>query len=47
MNPDACASGCGFARLGDGDPTSKALFDCLMNPPMGPPACEACLPPKP
>jgi hypothetical protein len=39
---DNCGRGCGFSRLGMADPRTKALFDCLVNPPAGPPLCEAC-----
>jgi len=46
MNPDGCAAGCGIGKLGDADPATKALFDCEMNPPSGPPACGQCLPPQ-
>lgn len=41
---DACASQCGFGNLGKSDPTTHDLFDCLVNPPMGPPRCPECFP---
>jgi hypothetical protein len=39
---NSCAAACGFDSLGGADPRTHALFDCLVNPPSGPPACPAC-----
>jgi len=41
-----CAQSCGFAGLEAADPTTQALFRCLIAPP-GPPACRACFGPRP
>jgi hypothetical protein len=41
---NACASQCGFGSLGGSDLAAHALFDCLVNPPKGPPACPDCFP---
>jgi hypothetical protein len=40
---DACANNCGFQDLMHADQTTHALFDCLVNPPQGPPSCPQCL----
>lgn len=40
---DACAGGCGFQDLMHADRATHELFDCLVVPPMGPPACPGCL----
>jgi hypothetical protein len=39
-----CASKCGFDNLGPPDSPLHQLFDCLVNPPMGPPLCPDCFP---
>jgi hypothetical protein len=39
-----CAMDCGFRDLMGAHPTTRALFDCLVNPPMGPPNCPECFP---
>lgn len=39
-----CASKCGFANLGPPDSPLHQLFDCLVNPPNGPPLCGECFP---
>jgi hypothetical protein len=39
-----CASKCGFDNLGPLDSPLHQLFDCLVNPPMGPPVCPECFP---
>lgn len=39
-----CASDCGFGSLGSSDPATLQLFDCLVNPPKGPPLCPECFP---
>jgi hypothetical protein len=41
---DACAKSCGFGNLGQADDRTHKLFDCLVNPPMGPPVCPECFP---
>lgn len=41
---DACARECGFGSLGNSDRTTHQLFDCLVNPPSGPPVCPDCFP---
>lgn len=40
----ACASECGFGSLGNSAPATHQLFDCLVNPPKGPPLCPECFP---
>lgn len=40
----ACASQCGFGSLANSDPAAHQLFDCLVNPPKGPPVCPECFP---
>jgi hypothetical protein len=41
---NTCASQCGFGSIGNSDPAMHQLFDCLVNPPMGPPRCPDCFP---
>jgi hypothetical protein len=41
---DVCAQQCGFGTLGASDMTTHSLFDCLVNPPKGPPLCPPCFP---
>jgi hypothetical protein len=41
---NTCASQCGFGSLGNSDPAAHQLFDCLVNPPKGPPLCPDCFP---
>lgn len=41
---DVCAKQCGFGTLGGSHMTTHALFDCLVNPPKGPPLCPQCFP---
>jgi hypothetical protein len=41
---DTCANECGFGSLMGSDLTTHQLFDCLVNPPKGPPACGDCFP---
>ena len=41
---DVCAKQCGFGTLGASHMTTHALFDCLVNPPKGPPLCPQCFP---
>ena len=41
---NSCASQCGFGSIGSSDPATHQLFDCLVNPPMGPPLCPDCFP---
>jgi hypothetical protein len=41
---DVCAQQCGFGTLGGSDVTTHSLFDCLVNPPKGPPLCPQCFP---
>lgn len=43
--PDACAQDCGFGSLRDADPRTVALWECLVVPPSGPPACKECIDP--
>jgi hypothetical protein len=42
---EGCAAECGFQDLMHMEPNAHALFDCLVNPPAGPPLCESCFPP--
>lgn len=44
--PESCTADCGFAGIPDAHPATRALIDCLMVPPSGPPSCEPCLPPR-
>jgi hypothetical protein len=39
-----CAKKCGFDNLGPLESPLHQLFDCLVNPPMGPPLCPECFP---
>lgn len=41
---NACANQCGFGSLAGSDPAAHQLFDCLVNPPKGPPLCPECFP---
>lgn len=41
---DVCATQCGFGSLNSADPATHELFDCLVNPPKGPPLCPDCFP---
>lgn len=40
---DFCARNCGFQSLMYADKTTRELFDCLANPPLGPSRCPQCL----
>lgn len=39
---NACAQGCGFSGLMQADRSTVDLWECLVVPPMGPPACPEC-----
>jgi hypothetical protein len=41
---NTCANQCGFGSLGNSNPAVLQLFNCLVNPPMGPPLCPDCFP---
>lgn len=44
---DQCAATCGFQDIMHMAQQTHALFDCLIQPPSGPLACDQCAPPPP
>jgi hypothetical protein len=44
---DQCAATCGFQDIMHMAQQTRALFDCLVQPPSGPLACDQCAPPPP
>lgn len=44
---DECSATCGFQDIMHMAAQTRALFDCLVQPPSGPLACDACAPAPP
>src|SRR5215217_1631625 len=40
---DSCARECGFDAIRDAEPGTRALWECMLNVPGGPPACMKCV----